>query len=175
MNMQLIVISGPDQGRSFSLTEGGTLLIGRGQASNTQLRDPRISRIHCQVEVDRGKVRLIHSGGSGGTLVKGEPVDQQELQPGDVVRIGDTELRFQLEGAPEESTLVTPGLSKPKPRPKVAPLKDLVGQSLAHFELQELIAQGTTGMVFRAHDAKEQRPVAMKVLEPAFAGDVENM
>ncbi len=175
MDMQLVVISGPDRGRSFSLTEGQTLLIGRGQASNTQLSDPHVSRVHCQVEIDGGKVRLVHSGGSGGTRVNGRPVDDKELQPGDVIRIGDTELRFQLEGVPDESTLARPGLSKPKPRPRVTPLKDLVGQSLAHFQFEEVIAKGTTGMVFRAHDTEHDRMVALKVLEPEFAGDEENM
>lgn len=163
------------QGRSFPLTDGQTLAIGRGQASGTQLSDPHVSRVHCHVEVDGAKVRLIHSGGSGGTLVNGQPIDQRELQPGDVIQIGDTELRFQLEGAQEQSTLVAPGLSKPKPQPKVAPLKDLVGQSLAHFRLEDVIARGATGMVFRAQDAEHDRVVAVKVLEPSFAGDEENM
>jgi pSer/pThr/pTyr-binding forkhead associated (FHA) protein len=88
MNMQLVVISGPDRGRAFPLTDGQTLAIGRGQASGTQLRDARVSRIHCHVEVESGTVSLLHSGGSGGTLVNGKPIDRQELQPGDVIRIG---------------------------------------------------------------------------------------
>jgi serine/threonine protein kinase len=175
MNMQLLAISGPDRGRAFSLTDGQTLAVGRGQASGTQLRDAHVSRVHCHVEVEGGKARLIHSGGSGGTLVNGRPIDQRELQPGDIIRVGDTELRFQLEGVPDESTLARPGLSKPKPRPKVTPPKDLVGQSLAHFQLEEVIAKGATGMVFRAHDTEHDRVVAMKVLEPAFAGDDVNM
>ena len=175
MNMLLVVVNGPDRGRTFPLADGQTLAIGRGQSSNTQLSDPHVSRVHCHVEVDGGKVRLIHSGGSGGTLVNGQAIDQRELQPGDVIRIGDTEMRFQLEGALEESTLATPGLSRPKPQPKVTPLKDLVGQSLAHFQLEDVIARGATGIVFRARDAEHDRVVAVKVLEPAFAGDEENM
>ena len=172
MNMQLVVISGPDQGRSFALTDGQTLVIGRGQDSNTQIGDPRISRVHCQVEVDGGSVLLIDSGGSGGTLVNGKDVQQHPLQPGDVVRIGDTELRFQLEGAKEETTLA--GLSKPKPSPKVRPLKDLVGQSLSHFRLEKVLAKGATGMVFLACDAEHDRPAAVKVLGPEYSGDEQN-
>lgn len=57
----------------------------------------------------------------------------------------------------------------------MTPLKDLVGQSVDHFELQEVIAKGTTGLVFRAHDAEHDWPVAMKTLDPEFAGDEENM
>ncbi len=35
MAQKLVVIAGPDAGRSFGLESGQTLLIGRGQASNT--------------------------------------------------------------------------------------------------------------------------------------------
>jgi serine/threonine protein kinase len=175
MNMQVVVIGGPDQGQVFLLAEGQTLRIGRGQASNTQLGDPRVSRMHCHLELDGGTAMLSDSGGSGGTLVNGKPISRQELQPGDVIRIGDTELRFQLEGVPEQAMPIRPGLSKPKPRPEVTPVKDLVGQSLSHFQLEEVIAKGTTGLVFRARDTEHDRPAALKVLEPQFAGNEENM
>ena len=175
MSMQLIVTSGSDRERVFSLADGQTLRIGRGQASDTQLGDPRVSRVHCRVEVEGGKAVLVDSGGSGGTLLNGKPIQQRELQPGDVIRIGETELRFQLEAVPDETTSIRPGLSKPKPRPKVAPVKDLVGESLGRFQLEEVIAKGTTGLVFRAYDAEHDRLAALKVLEPQFAGDEENM
>ena len=175
MDMQLVVIAGPDQGRSFALADGQTLVIGRGQASNTQLGDPHVSRVHCQMEVEGGKASLTHSGGSGGTFVNGKTIDRQQLEPGDVIRIGETELRFELEGTPEEPTPVRPGLSKPRPRPKVTPVKELAGQSLSHFQLEEVIAKGTTGVVFRASDTEHDRPAAVKVLEPQFAGDEQNM
>ena len=67
MDMQLIVISGPDQGRTFPLADGQKLAVGRGQASDTQLRDGRISRVHCHVEVEGGRVRLTHSGTTTGS------------------------------------------------------------------------------------------------------------
>ncbi|MCI0637601.1 MAG: FHA domain-containing protein [Gemmataceae bacterium] len=46
---QLVVISGPDQGRVFSLAEAQTLNIGRGLNTDTKLRDAHVSRLHCQV------------------------------------------------------------------------------------------------------------------------------
>ncbi len=52
MSRQLITVSGPEAGRKFSLEDGQTLVIGRGQASDTQINDPRMSRVHCRVEVD---------------------------------------------------------------------------------------------------------------------------
>jgi len=40
--MQLVVIAGPDKGRMFALTQGDTILIGRSQATQTRLADPRV-------------------------------------------------------------------------------------------------------------------------------------
>lgn len=175
MNMQLVVISGPDQGRTFPLADGQTLIIGRGQTNDTHLGDPHVSRVHCQVEVDGGAVVLIDRGGAGGTLVKGREIEKHQLQPGDVVQIGQTELRFLLDGAGSDTTVVGPGISKPKPRPAVTPLRNLAGESIGVYQIEQVIAKGASGMVCRAHDTEHDRTVALKVLDPDFSGDEENM
>ena len=71
MSRQIVAISGPEKGRTFALSDGQTLVIGRGQASDTHINDPRMSRVHCQVEVDGGKVTLLDCGSSSGTLING--------------------------------------------------------------------------------------------------------
>ncbi len=55
MKRQLVIIAGPDKGRSFSLADGESLVIGRGEASDTQINDSRMSRVHCQVHVEKGR------------------------------------------------------------------------------------------------------------------------
>ena len=174
MIAQLVVLSGPDQGWTISLAEGQTLTIGRGEAVAARLGDPHVSRTHCRIEVDQGRFRLHDAGSSGGTFVNAQRITQQELKPGDVIRIGGSELRFQLEGAPEASTLVEgAGLSKPRPAPKVTPLPELVGTSIAHFQIEARLATGNTGMVFRAMDAEHDRAVALKILWPETSKDEE--
>ncbi|MBC8872546.1 MAG: hypothetical protein H8E44_24190 [Planctomycetes bacterium] len=69
MQRELIVIAGPDAGRSFPLENGQRLVIGRGQASNTQINDPRMSRVDCQVEID-GDSSLTHRLGDCGRLYR---------------------------------------------------------------------------------------------------------
>lgn len=176
MSPQLHVISGPDTGRVFPLAEGQTLTIGRGETTGTQLRDARVSRLHCQVQVDGGKFMLMHSSASGTTLVNGQSVTNHELRPGEVIRIGDTEMRFLLEGSPAEKTVVTAPLAAPADQsPKEDDLSGLVGKSVSHFEVQRILARGGTGMVFQARDAEGNRPVALKVLWPAFSKNEEEM
>ena len=175
MLAQLVVISGPDQGRTFSLEEGQTLVIGRGETASARLNDPFASRSHCRVEVDGGKFRLADAGSRSGTLVGGQPTTKCDLKPGDLIRIGNTELRFRLEGAADETTMARPGLSKPRPKPAVTPLQDLPGQKIAHFEIGAKLAAGSSGMVFRAQDAEHGRTVALKVLWPETSHNEEQV
>ncbi len=143
MQRQLVIIAGPERGRTFSLDDGQTLVVGRGQASDTQINDPRISRVHCRVQVDGGKTWLIDAGSSSGTDVGGTKVTQHELQPGDVFQIGETQVRYQLDRPQEASTIVgDPAFARPKPPPRVPPLQDLVGQTFSRYGIDKIITQG---------------------------------
>jgi serine/threonine protein kinase len=171
---QLVVIAGPDQGRTFTMTEGKSLVIGRGQTTETRLRDPYVSKTHCHVEFDGGKIILKDAGSAGGTLVNGERVSQRELKPGDVIRVGETQIRFQFEDVAEHSTQVPP------PGPKITPqapqqVTELAGSTLAHFEVGPVLAKGRSGVVFKARNTKDDNTVALKVLWPEYSRSEDEM
>jgi serine/threonine protein kinase len=171
---QLVIIAGPDQGKTFTLTEGKSLVIGRGQSTETRLRDPYVSKTHCQVEFDGGKLILKDAGSVSGTLVNGEKVTVRELKPGDVIRIGETQLRFQFEDIAEQSTQV------PAPGPRIAPLApqqvtELSGTMLAYFEVGPVLAKGRSGVVFKARNTKDDSTVALKVLWPEYSRSEDEM
>src|SRR5438128_2680539 len=96
MPVQLRVIVGRDSGRIFELTEGQLFLIGRDLGTNTRLKDPQVAMIHCQVMVDKARCFITDRSSSGGTFVNGNRITESDLKPGDVVRVGDTQLRFVL-------------------------------------------------------------------------------
>lgn len=95
MARQLRVLIGRDSGRVFALPEGQPFLIGRDFSTHTRLKDPHVAMLHCQVVVEGDRVVLTDRGSSGGILVQGRRVTEHTLQPGDVFRIGDTQIRYE--------------------------------------------------------------------------------
>ena len=76
----------------------GDHLIGIGRASDNDVivDDPMVSRHHCQLRLQHGAYGFADLGSRNGSTVNGQPVSQIALGPGDVIRIGDTEIEFQV-------------------------------------------------------------------------------
>lgn len=163
----IVIIGGPDRGRSFQIEEGQTLVVGRSQTSDTQINDPRVSRVHCRVVVDGGTITLLDNDSAGGTFMNGNQVSRQELDTGDTFSVGDTTMRYQLDAnLPDDQPTIMPVASSapvPQPAPQLA---DLVGETFAHYRLDKILAKGNTGMIFKAQDTEQDRVVAVKILTP---------
>ena len=69
--------------------------IGRHPDRDVVLLDPRASRRHAQVVRSANGHRLEDGGSANGTYVNDERVQARDLVDGDLVRIGDTEIRFE--------------------------------------------------------------------------------
>ena len=89
------VVSGPDLGRSF-VAEGGELSIGTADGNHLQLTDPAVSRHHYIVAVVPRGYQLADLGSTNGTTVAGIGVERALVQPGAVVEVGQTRLRFDI-------------------------------------------------------------------------------
>ncbi len=76
---------------------GGPLIgIGRASDNDVIVDDPMVSRHHCQLKLQHGAYGFADLGSRNGSTVNGQPVSQIALGPGDVIRIGDTEIEFQV-------------------------------------------------------------------------------
>lgn len=179
MSFQFLVIAGPDKDKVFTLQPGADLVLGRGNEAAYKLTDPRSSRAHCQVLFDEGAVSIVCKGGSGGTMVNGKKIQQQTLKPGDVLQVGDSQLRLRVgdgaakPGATGETATIPPGKNAPPPQPEL--LETLSGTTLGHYEIGPIIGKGRMGIVFHANDTKDNRSVALKVLLPEFSRNEEDM
>ncbi|HEX5272611.1 MAG TPA: FHA domain-containing protein [Gemmataceae bacterium] len=105
----LQVIQGPDEGQSFQFGKH-TVAVGRAAdllgVTGIRLNDPRVSRLHCRLEWQGERVLVTDAGSAAGTWVNGERVTApRELQPGDVLFIGETYLEFHWSHNDEKTTV----------------------------------------------------------------------
>jgi hypothetical protein len=78
---------------------GGALIsIGRGSDNDVIVDDALVSRHHCQLKLQHGAYGFADLGSRNGSFVNGHQVDEIALGPGDMIRIGSTEIEFQVRG-----------------------------------------------------------------------------
>lgn len=77
----------------------GSNVIGRGTDCDLQLLDQGVSRRHADVHIADGQATVYDLGSTNGTSVNGHSVRSQQLQHGDVIRVGHTRLVFHEESS----------------------------------------------------------------------------
>jgi len=85
----LSVLLGADAGKSFYIDKP-LVTIGRGEDRDIQLTDRSISRMHCEIEHQKGIFLIRDSGSQNGIKVNGRLTLEQELKHGDQIDIGST-------------------------------------------------------------------------------------
>jgi len=172
MQAYLRVISGPDEGRTIDLAEGVKFTIGRGEKSDTRLKDLGVSRLHCEILWEGGKFHLVDLGSVGGTLVDGKKITEHNLKHNQEFQIGGTRIKLHTTGITDASTL----MAAQKPARELKPDEgDLTGKTFSHFELGPVVAKGRTGTIYKARDTRDGKDVAIKVLHSGFTSDEEEV
>ena len=95
---KLVVVKSPalDEGEEWQLNSS-SLTFGRGSQNDVPLqRDEFASSKHARIEPRRDGVWLEDIGSTNGTYLNGIRLTRpKRLTPGDIVRIGETELRYE--------------------------------------------------------------------------------
>ncbi len=91
---------GGQSGEMFSLPEGGepfSMVLGRDERTDLEVRDPEVSRAHCRLESKDGWTFMARDLGSkNGTLLNGVKIDHAELHGGDALTLGLTFFLFEM-------------------------------------------------------------------------------
>jgi pSer/pThr/pTyr-binding forkhead associated (FHA) protein len=69
--------------------------VGRSPACDVVLSDDSVSRRHVEIAIRGGVCALRDLGSCNGTYVNGRRVVRARLRRGDVLRLGETELRLR--------------------------------------------------------------------------------
>jgi pSer/pThr/pTyr-binding forkhead associated (FHA) protein len=91
---KLVVLSEGLTGKSYELKVDKTT-IGRLEDNNFQIQEPSVSSHHCEVLL-RGKEVVVRDlNSTNGTYVNGEKVSEGPLKPGQILRLGQIEMRLE--------------------------------------------------------------------------------
>lgn len=95
--VRFLVVAGPGLRVGATLDITASTVVGRDPGSGIRLDgDEFASGRHARIDPAPGGTWVEDLGSTNGTYVNGEQIDgRQALQPGDVVRIGETELRLE--------------------------------------------------------------------------------
>jgi pSer/pThr/pTyr-binding forkhead associated (FHA) protein len=91
---KLVVLSAGLAGRSHELNVDKTT-IGRVEDNTFQIAEPSISSHHCEILLRGSDVLVKDLNSTNGTFINGEKVSESVLKPGQVLRLGQIEIRLE--------------------------------------------------------------------------------
>ncbi len=107
MQVKLKVIGGRNDGREIGISVP-EFIIGRGDNAHLKPSSDLVSRNHCKLKIENGKLTISDMGSRNGTFVNGGRLESpHEAKVGDTLRVG----RLQFEVLIDH---VQPGNKKPR-------------------------------------------------------------
>jgi pSer/pThr/pTyr-binding forkhead associated (FHA) protein len=96
---KLVILSEGMTGRSHDLTVDKTT-IGRLEDNAFPIVDPSVSSHHCEILLRGADVVVRDLNSTNGTYIEGEKITESPLKPGQILRLGQIQLRLES-GAPD--------------------------------------------------------------------------
>src|SRR5215467_7080737 len=107
---KLVLLSAGMTGGTHELKED-TTTIGRVEDNTFQNAEPSVSSHHCEVLLRGPDVVVRDLNSTNGTFINGEKVTEAVLKPGQVLRLGQIEMRLETDnggGAPSPLAAAAP-------------------------------------------------------------------
>lgn len=95
-------------GRACELLTDRTT-IGRVEDNTFQIADASVSSHHCEIHLRGNEIIIRDLNSTNGTFINNEKIAEKSLVPGQTLRLGQVELKLELEG------LSTPGITANAP------------------------------------------------------------
>jgi pSer/pThr/pTyr-binding forkhead associated (FHA) protein len=148
---KLVVLSEGLKGLSCDVKAEKTT-VGRLEDNNFQVAEQSVSSHHCEVVLRGADVMVKDLGSTNGTFINGEKITEAALKPGQILRLGQVELRL------ESGTAGSPPAASPPPSPAKKPLDKTMAlpQGVKAAEMSKTIELGAnTGFSKRSNKANK--------------------
>src|SRR6058998_1582250 len=93
---KLVLLSAGMTGRTHELKVDKTT-IGRVEDNTFQISEPSVSSHHCEVLLRGSDVVVRDLNSTNGTYINGEKVTESVLKPGQILRLGQIEMRLETD------------------------------------------------------------------------------
>lgn len=102
---KLVLLSAGMTGRTHELKADKTT-IGRVEDNVFQIAEPSVSSHHCEILLQGNDVVVKDLNSTNGTFINGQKVSDSPLKPGQILRLGQIEMRLETDsGAPAPKKL----------------------------------------------------------------------
>jgi two-component system response regulator HydG len=93
----VVVVEGPDRGLTVKLDgeSSSRTYVGKSPVCTIRLTDPKVSRRHATFDVAGDSLRVVDLGSTNGTAVNGLSIHDVTLRGGEMVQVGDTQLKIE--------------------------------------------------------------------------------
>ncbi len=112
---KLVLLSPGLTGRTHEL-KGEKTTVGRVEDNMFQVAEPSVSSHHCELLLRGNDVIVRDLNSTNGTFINGEKVTESPLKPGQILRLGQIEMRLETD-AGGVSAPAGAGASAPAPAP----------------------------------------------------------
>lgn len=129
---KLVLLSAGLTGRSHELNVDKTT-IGRVEDNTFQITEASVSSHHCEILLRGSDVMVKDLNSTNGTFINGEKVGESVLKPGQVLRLGQIEMRLEdaavsAAPAPAPAPAAPRAPSAPSPGPGKKPESTMIVQ-----------------------------------------------
>jgi pSer/pThr/pTyr-binding forkhead associated (FHA) protein len=82
--------------------------VGRVEDNTFQISDPSVSSHHCEIQLRGTEILIRDLNSTNGSFINGEKITEQILKLGQILRLGQVELKLEQEGVPAIASSAAP-------------------------------------------------------------------